>query len=66
MTFPCKVIATIDSAYGKFPDSDDDLEETEEIYSVESSLILEMSEFIKTVFQFMPIFYYDKGFSFFI
>lgn len=56
----------MDSAYGKFPDSDDDLEDAEEIYSVQSSIILEMSEFIKTVSQYMPLFYYDKGFGLFI
>ena len=31
--FPCKVINTLNSAYGKFPDSDEDLEDVEEIYT---------------------------------
>jgi hypothetical protein len=56
----------MDSAFGKFPDSEDDLEEVEEIYSVQSSIVLEMSEFLKTVFYYMPIFYYDRDFGLFI
>jgi hypothetical protein len=34
VTFPCKIIRAMDSAYGKFPDSDEDIEEVEEIYTV--------------------------------
>ena len=66
ITFPCKVISAMDSAFGKFPDSEDDLEEVEEIYSVQSSIVLEMSEFLKTVFHYMPIFYFDRDFGLFI
>jgi hypothetical protein len=56
----------MDSAFGKFPDSEDNIEEVEEIYSVQSSIVLELSEFLKTVLFYTPIFYYNKDFGQFI
>ena len=56
----------MDSAYGKFPDSDEDIEEVEEIYSVQSSIILEISHFFETMLPYLPLGHFHKGFKEFL
>jgi len=66
VTFPCKVVNIIDSAYGKFPDIEGDIDDDSSSQGAQTSVILEMSNFIKTVSDFIPISFSHKGFKSFL